>query len=416
MLKSLSLCSFGFDKGIALFAIMLLLSIAACKDDNNPDANCDVLTLEADPVGQWYLGDFHVHASGASNDTGGDSSPEAIQERAIAMGLDFLVLTDHSNSTGSDASTTDEDPLLFNQGPEFPYWDLAAQLTLPGQFLMIDGNEISPVAETNSQPTGHIGCIPEDLNTFDRTGAFTDRPKGTVTGGNALQQAKDRGCFTIINHPYAITPWIVYDWSSYNYDAIEIWNGTIGYDPWDIRGRDIWRCDLLNGKNTIAVGGSDNHRVFTDPPGSGLDPALGYPTTAVFASQLTWPSIMEGVKAGKTAIFEGDSRLFIDGYNDKGCREEGNNTRIIRLRGTVDSHLDSTQIVLTRATGCNDPRPDHLIIPQVLEDTLLHQTVYGGANFDLRVNITGLPGVYSAVLLPNEQAHYAALTRAIVIQ
>lgn len=398
-----------------LYLILGLTAICFTACNNTDDNTCNPIALEEDPPGKWYLGDFHVHATGASNDTGGDSSPQAIQQRAITMGLDFLVLTDHSNSTGSDATTTYEDPALFNQGPEFPYWDTCGQLSIPEQFIMVDGNEISPVSENNSQPTGHIGCIPNDLASFDRSGAFTDRPKDAVTGGNALQQAIDRGCFTVINHPYAITPWIIYDWTGYNYDAIEIWNGTIGFDPWDIRGRDIWRCDLLAGKSTVAVGGSDNHRIFTDAPGSGLDPALGYPTTAVFAADFTWSSIMEGLKAGKTAIFEGNSRLFIDGYNEKGCRNETPDMRIIRLRGSVDSHLDSTRVVLTRATACTDPRPDHLAIPQVQEDTLLLQTVFGGQNFDFRVVIAGEKGVYTALLQPNAQAHYAALTRAIVI-
>lgn len=392
-----------------------LVATASCTDDK-PKNSCDLLNLEPDPPGKWYLGDFHVHATDASNDTGGDSSPEAIQQRAMAMELDFVVLTDHSNSTGSDVTTTYEDPALFNQGPEFPFWNTCAQLSVPGQFLMIDGNEISPVAEANSTPTGHIGCIPDNLATFDQSGAFIDRPRGTVSGGNALQQAKERGCFTVINHPFAITPWIAYDWTGDDYDAIEIWNGTIGYDPWDVRGRDIWRCDLLMGKNTGAIGGSDNHRIFTAPPGSNLDPALGYPTTAVFAQSFTWESIMEGVKAGKTAIFEGSSRLFIDGYNEQGCRDESTATRIIRLRGNVDTELDSTRIILTRATACTDTRPSHLAIPVIQEDTLFVKTVYNGEGFDLRVSINGEKGVYSAILLPNTQAHYGALTRAIIIR
>lgn len=123
-------------------SLVILLVLTACKKEPS-DSNSSrcVGQFEADLPGEWLLGDFHVHATGASNDTGGDSWPADIKRVAKERGLDFLVLTDHSNSTGSDASTTEEDPALFNQGPEFPYWDLCDSLSEAGTFLMIDGNE-----------------------------------------------------------------------------------------------------------------------------------------------------------------------------------------------------------------------------------------------------------------------------------
>lgn len=168
-----------------------------------PTVKRDAKGFEVDPPGAWYRGDVHVHATGASNDTGGDSFPKDIAAMAQKRGLHFVVLTDHSNSTGSDPSTRDEDPKLFNKGPEFPYWEKAAALSVPGKFLLISGNEISPVSKDEKAPRGHIGCLPQDLKTFDRSGAFVDRPKGDVTGGSALEQAKKRGCFSVLNHPYA---------------------------------------------------------------------------------------------------------------------------------------------------------------------------------------------------------------------
>jgi len=113
--------------------LALLLSLG-CQpaSPSNPLVDRDPAGFERPPAGEWLLGDLHVHATGASNDTGGDSHPAAIAQRAKEMGLDFVVLTDHSNSTGSDPSTTDEDPILFNQGPEFVFWDEAAALSVPG--------------------------------------------------------------------------------------------------------------------------------------------------------------------------------------------------------------------------------------------------------------------------------------------
>ncbi len=399
-----------------LFLFISCLLLSGCKRDN-PPATCGP-DYEADPPGQWYFGDFHVHATGASNDTGGDSYPADIKQIAKQRGLDFVVLTDHSNSTGSDPTTSAEDPALFNLGPEFPYWDEAATLS-DASFKMIDGNEISPrsLDSNPNLPTGHIGCLPMDLNTFDPNIAFIDRPRETVNGAQTIQQAKDAGCFAILNHPYGIFKWVTYDWTSYDYDAIEIWNGTLGFDQYDQFAHDAWVCDLLAGRDKVAVGGSDCHRVFTDPPGSTFDPSLGYPTTAVFATSLDWPSIMIGLQAGKTAIFEGDSRLFIDGYDASLCLKESTETKFIRLRGTFDATQPNGNVILKRSTSCNDPRPDHLTTPELTSEELLNQPITGGESFDIQVEIDGEPGVYTAsVGAGPTETHYWALSRAIVIR
>ncbi len=396
-----------------LLFLFITLITASCKDKESNICGDD---YETDPPGQWYKGDFHVHATGASNDTGNiPSYPADIKQAAKQIGLDFVVLTDHSNSTGSDPSTTAEDPALFNQGPEFPYWKECAALTDP-DFLMIDGNELSPRHPDNSVPTGHIGCLPMNLETFDTTVVFIDRPMGTVTGGNTVQQAKDAGCYTIVNHPYAFTPHIAYDWTSYDYDAMEIWNGTIGYDFQDQDGRDAWLCDLLNGKKTTAVGGSDCHRAYINPPGNGLDPALGYPTTAVFAERLEWPAIIEGLKSGKTAIFGGESRLLLDGYDGGLCRSESQETRYLRLRGSADANIGTATLSLSKATSCSDNRPDYTDGPEIEQEIIYQETIYPNDAFDIRVAIAGDKGVYSATLIGDATTYYNALSRAITIE
>jgi len=398
-----------FFNSIILLILIVLCVIASCKDEE-PAA----FEYEADPPGQWYKGDFHVHATGASNDTGGDSWPIAIKEKAIERNLDFVVLTDHSNSTGSDVDTREEDPALFNLGPEFPYWDKAKTLSEAGKFLMICGNEISPVAEEGElTATGHIGCIPKNIENFDTVTPFIDRPRGTVSGGNALQQAIDRGCFTIINHPYSLAAHIQYDWTNMNYDAIEIWNGTIGYDPSDEFARKAWICDLLNGKNTVAIGASDCHRVHTKTPGDGLDASLGFPATAVFATSLTWDNIINNLQNGNTYIFEGESKLLLDTYTKNG---KNSNTQfdIIRLRGQADKRLSNPVLKLLHTTKCADFRPKNNA-PVLTETLLLEQTILPGDSFDIRMDTIAVRGVYSATLL-GDSLFFGALSRAIVVE
>ncbi len=417
-------CEGGSSGGAVDALIDTAVDAAVAGDARVADAAVDLgpPAFEPDPPGRWIAGDLHVHATGASNDTGGDSHPEDIAAAARALGLGFVVLTDHSNSTGSDPTTLDEDPALFNQGPEFVWWQRAAELSEPGVFWLVSGNELSPRSlEDAVAPVGHIGCVPRSLgDAFEVDTPFIDRPMGTVSGGEALRQALARGCFAIVNHPYALAPWIQYDWTRRDYHAIEVWNGGGGgYDADDVAGRDAWRCDLLAGRAVTPIAASDNHRVHQPAPGGTLDPALGWPTTAVFAREASWAGIIEGLDAGRVALYEGASRLYLDGYDAARRRAEGEGTRVLRLRGVLDPAARAGTVRLTRAHGCDDPRPADTP-PTVAEEVLIEQAVAPGEAFDRSVEIAGEAGVYSATLLttppgPLRGSRYAALSRAVVI-
>lgn len=406
-----------------LAPLLLGISMLCACDDASESSGDNLPEFAEDLPGQWYVGDLHVHATGASNDTGGDSYPEDIAAMAQARGLDFVVLTDHSNSTGSDPTTTEEDPELFNQGPEFVYWDEAAALSSPS-FILVSGNEISPVESLDSpnEPRGHIGCIPRTLDeSFDTDSPFVDRPVGVVSGGDVLEQALERNCFAIVNHPYAITPHIAFDWTGEGYHGIEVWNGTAnGLDSYDLQGWNAWRCDLLAGRRVTPIAASDNHRVNIEPPGDLLNPALGRPVTAVRAATLTWDAIIAGLLAGDVALFEGDSRLFIDSYNAEGAHAQGSAVRYIRLRGTLDADARNATLRLRRATACEDPRPTPITPPTVTDEVIFEASVAPGEAFDHAVQIAGEPGVYTAELLTGTPsvvggAPLSALSTAVVI-
>src|SRR5687767_10739171 len=61
--------------------LIFLLVISSCKKDTETN-NCES-TWEDDPAGKWYVGDMHVHTTGASNDTDGESYPEDVKRVAI---------------------------------------------------------------------------------------------------------------------------------------------------------------------------------------------------------------------------------------------------------------------------------------------------------------------------------------------
>ena len=251
------------------------------------------------PQGSWRGGDLHVHSSLGSNDTDGLGSAEALGPAMATAALDWLVITDHSNSAGSmDCPDVEDCP---NQGPEITEADWPEGVVL--------GSEISPIAslETTFTPTGHVGCIPRDGQSFVGLDHFVDRPAGDVTGGDAVQQCQDAGGWAIINHPYAAAGWIAYDWTHQGFDALEVYNGGSRFDPWDAEGLATWETLLADGEDIVPVGGSDCHRWGTVDPGDMLNPALGWPRTRVHVRDDEDP--IAALQAGRVVIEEPGTTL-----------------------------------------------------------------------------------------------------------
>lgn len=292
-------------------AVLLVLATLVACPSTPPDE-------EPPPPDRWVAGDLHVHSSGASNDTDGFSFPADIASVARQRGLDFVVLTDHSNSTGSMECADVED--CPNQGPEFPYVDEAASLSSV-DFVLVDGNELSPVETLDGigGPVGHTGCLPP-ADGFSFAGAFTDRPPGEVTGGEGLAQCQQIGGFAVVNHPFAGVPWIQWDGTSDAFDAMEVWNGTARWDRGDRRGLVSWECLTSRGRAVTPVAASDNHRVGIAPPGDTLNPPLGMPRTSVrvrgddVADGLNWPAILAGLRRGDVVLHE--EGTFVEGHGE----------------------------------------------------------------------------------------------------
>ena len=246
------------------------------------------------PEGVWSPGDLHVHSSLGSNDTDGLGTAEALGPAMEAAGLAWLVLTDHSNAAGSMSCDDVED--CPNQGPEVVEADWPAGVIL--------GSEISPIAslEPTFEPTGHVGCVPADGVGFVGLDHFVDRPPGEVSGGSALAQCSEVGGWAIVNHPYAAAGWITYDWTSEDFDALEVFNGGTRFDPWDAETVAAWEERGADGRDVVPVGGSDCHRWGTPAPGELLDPALGWPTTSVHLRDGEGP--VDALRAGRVVIEE----------------------------------------------------------------------------------------------------------------
>jgi hypothetical protein len=233
-------------------------------------------------AGEWLAGDLHCHTIYShdvwfpgDDNTGLDQAytlgwhPAEQIQIAELRSLDFLAITDH---------------------------DDVRALTDPGyassKLTLIPGYE-------HSLSKGHAGClgITEhfDIDTPDDAGALALR--------DAVHAANPHALF-ILNHPFYGSGWGFSP--AVRPDSVEVWNIAWPYRKPLIQGvatsenyksLPYWEKSFLATGPMPATGGSDNHwRSTTAVQG------VGQPTTWVYAADRTWPSILDGIRAGRTTV------------------------------------------------------------------------------------------------------------------
>lgn len=221
---------------------------------------------------RWYAGDFHVHSRES-----GDARPDLdeVATLALASGLDFVVVTDHNTHTGQDF-----------------FADVQARHP---EVLLVPGVEMTTYA-------GHANGIGATVWVDHKVG----QPGVTIEG--IATAYREQGALFGINHPalelgplcigcaweHALDPGLV--------DAVEIATG--GLEPFagQFSGNAIAFWDELcaSGSHVAAIGGSDDHKAGVEL--GPFESPVGNATTMVFAERLDVPSIMEGVRAGRTVV------------------------------------------------------------------------------------------------------------------
>jgi len=223
----------------------------------------------------WFRGDLHMHTAhsdGQCASQAGKTVPCPVfftVDAAARRGLDFIAITDHNASSQYDEMRELQ-----------PYFD---------KLLLIPGREITTFQ-------GHINL----LGTTD----FVDfRVDGkTVRDMNRLLADAQRvGAITSINHPAAPNGEICLGcgWkptapvNMHLLTAVEAVNG--GSEREGLSDIPFWDRQLNNGCRLTGIGGSDNHR-----PTMPLDEvgSIGSPTTVVYATELSIPAVLDGIRAG----------------------------------------------------------------------------------------------------------------------
>lgn len=356
-----------------LVAAVLLLLSGACG--LTPDETGSAFDRFAGPNGSYIVMDSDVHGE-ASFDADPSSSATDLEERAVADGLDFAVMTEHSNSAGSidlcrDGLLRGGGDLLSciesieNAGPDFAATDVALPHVLPGVEITLASFEGGA-----DQPTGPgigsglIGCLPRWAEAFDDAWAIVDRPLETVHGADAIATCQDLGGMAVLRHPFGAPDEPLqqpaYDWSSRRYDGIQVMSGS-GWDAESEAAWDLYLCDRLAGRTPFAVGASDFHGDRSLRYNG--DAALGRVRTSTFASGTTWGASVAGLRAGRTVVHTDDSFLEIRLYDADGDyramqgdqlqTESDRELRIaVRGRGPGEGRLELALAVPGR---CDDP-------------------------------------------------------------
>ena len=227
----------------------------------------------------WYRGDLHMHTGHSDGHCKSQTGREVpcpvvfTVEAAARRGLDFIAISDHNATSHYDAMRELQ-----------PYFD---------KVLLIPGREITTFY-------GHMN--------FLGTTSYIDFRLGSKTVPNVntfLRRAKELGALVSINHPDSPsgencmgcgwTPASPVD--MHLLTSVEAVNG--GSETHDESEIPFWNKELNLGYRLAGIGGSDNHDAFTPPnePSS-----VGNPTTVVYATDLSTPAVLAGIRAGHVFI------------------------------------------------------------------------------------------------------------------
>jgi hypothetical protein len=243
----------------------------------------------------WFRGDFHMHTAhsdGSCPSETGKPVPCPLfltLEDAARRRLDFIAVTDHNTTSQYE----DERELQA-------YFD---------KLLLIPGRELTTFY-------GHANEWGSTRFIDYRVGSASVPDMNTM-----FRDARAAGAIVSINHPESPTgeicmgcgwtPPTPLDMSLAT--SVEVING--GGRP----ATHFWEQQLEKGYRLTAVGGSDNHHADWPPDKAG---SVGYPTTVVYARDLSVAAILDGIRSG---------RVFIDAT--------GSDDRILEMQATADNAI-----------------------------------------------------------------------------
>ncbi len=217
----------------------------------------------------WYAGDLHVH-SRESGDA--DATLDEIAALALEQGLDFVVITDHDTTTGSDFLVDAQarwPELLFVPGTEYTTYD--GHATAFGATRWVE----HALGDTFSVEDAVAAYVADDV-------FFSLNHPELDLGDLCI------GCAWALPVPDGV-------------GGIEAATGKLevaGLFTEDVLGR--WEARADRGQRLTPLGGSDDHRAGRDT--GPLGATVGLPATRVWAEELSIAALRDGLRAGRTMV------------------------------------------------------------------------------------------------------------------
>lgn len=216
------------------------------------------------PAG-WWAGETHCHTWHSSDPVEFGAPPNVLQQAALALGLDFVLTTDHSY----DFSYQKEN-YRIPADPKQRWQQLQQEISaLDAYPFLLAGEEIScgnsHGKNVHLLVAGHREFVP---GTGD-SGRQWFQNKPTLPLQDVLHMVAPAPCFAA--HPQSSMGWLerkIFHRGPYSEEdlqingphaiaGLEFWNGA--RDSGYRRGRQFWIEQLLNGHHILPIAGNDAH-------------------------------------------------------------------------------------------------------------------------------------------------------------
>ncbi len=326
----------------------------------------------------WYRGDFHshsAHSDGSCDSLSGQRVPCPVfltLQAAKARGLDFLALSDHNSLS------------QYNVERELqPYFDT---------LLLIPSREVTTFH-------GHA-------NVFGTT-AFVPFRVGSPEAPDfktVVDAAHSKGAMVSINHPNLPSDerCMGCGWTQpvdyHTIDAIEVINGGTlkalgGQVDSQFNGLSFWQARLNEGLHMTGIGGSDNHDA-TAP--EARQAPVGFPTTVVYAENLSQAAIFDGLKKGRVFIdmaVGADRVLDLKATSEKKSAVMGETLAVSpKSNVLVDVEVNGAPGTQAEVVFNGETQPDRVPVTNSQSHVVFHLTPTTARAQWVRVNILDAAG------------------------
>jgi hypothetical protein len=274
-------------RAVVLAAALLL---AGCAGGPGPGESAAPPPIASLTDGVWMKGDLHVHSRHST-----DSSNNPIRKivaLAEAVGMDYLLISDHDNHVNGDvAHNTWTDPEFHSKS-----------------VILLYGAEWTT-------HRGHGDAI--SARPYDHQKFYDVRDQRDVTIERVKKQL---GIHLSANHPGT------HDAFAFSYDmvdSVEVWNSSMWAN--NTISMHIWDGMLSSGRKLTGRGGSDSHHGYPDTPAQATPLSyqasvnnVGTPTTWVFGTGRNAQAVVDALTDGRVSISANPYAPRVEFYASRG--------------------------------------------------------------------------------------------------